>query len=416
MKGPKRNRLEQVRMMKQRSDLASRRFRSFAPASSANPDLKRFFRDLATLCVIGIFPIVFIAAIHEASLIVVPVTAAILLGLMLGPGMQRLERWGVPSYLASGMFLILLCSSVYGLFFAFAVPADEWIRKVPEMSSRLVDEIRVFQGPFEQLTAVSETVERATGSAESGKTMKVEVAGPSLVTTLYTVAPVVVGQVMMFLGTLFFFMANRTRLRTGLMSFCISRKIRLRTGRIFRDVEFFLFRYVATITTVNIGLGVATWAAMSVLGMPTPALWGVLAGLLNYVPYLGPACVLVTLAGVGLVTFDTTAAALTPALVVLGLNVLESQFVTPAFIGRNLTLNPLLVFLSLAFWMWLWGAVGALLAVPILIVQVVVTFHLLPRRMNVRTVPFGKPSVAARANARGDETDRAFVEKEVEPA
>lgn len=416
MKGPNRNRLEQLRVMKQRSDLASRRFRSFAPASSARFDLKRFFRDLATLSVIGVFPIVFIAAIREASTIVVPVTAAILLGLMLGPGIQRLERWGVPSYAASGVFLLSLCSAVYGLFFAFAVPADEWIRKVPEMSKRLVEETRIFQGPLEQLTAVSETVERATGATESGKTMKVEVAGPSLVTTLYTVAPVVVGQVMVFLGTLYFFIANRTRLRAGLMSFCISRRIRLRTARIFRDVEFFLFRYVATITMVNVGLGVATWAVMTVLGMPTPALWGVLAGLLNYVPYIGPACVLVTLAGVGLVTFDTTMAALTPALAVLALNVIESQFVTPAFVGRNLTLNPLLVFLSLAFWMWLWGPVGALLAVPILIVQVVVTFHLLPRRMNVRTVPFGKPAVAARANARDDDQEQQFTEKEAKPA
>jgi predicted PurR-regulated permease PerM len=135
---------------------------------------------------------------------------------------------------------------------------------------------------------------------------------------------------------------------------------------IFRQAERDISTYLVTITLVNITLGAVTAAAMYLLGMPNPVLWGVLAAVLNYVPYLGPLTTFGVIALVSLLTFDQLSEAILPPLVFLGLTSLEGQVLTPLFLGRRLTLNPVAVFLALLIWGWLWGIPGILLAVPLL--------------------------------------------------
>jgi predicted PurR-regulated permease PerM len=125
-------------------------------------------------------------------------------------------------------------------------------------------------------------------------------------------------------------------------------------------------------------MGIAVTLAMYIIGLPQPYMWGAIATVLNYAMYVGPAVMTIILLGVGLLNFPDSLMALAPPLVYIAINGLEGQFVTPAILGNRLTLNPLVVFVSTAFWLWLWGPIGAFLAIPILIIGTMTLYHLVP--------------------------------------
>ncbi len=154
----------------------------------------------------------------------------------------------------------------------------------------------------------------------------------------------------------------------------------MRALKILNDIEENLGGYLIVVTAINLALGVVTAIAAALMGLPSPLLWGALAFVLNYVPYVGPAVMDVLLFGIGLVTYPTLLGALLPPAVFMAITVIEGQFLTPAIVGRRvLNLHPLAIFLSIAFWSWLWGPVGAFLATPILIMVRVALAHLYPR-------------------------------------
>ena len=186
------------------------------------------------------------------------------------------------------------------------------------------------------------------------------------------------GQVLLFLASLYFFVATRYQTRHSILQVCVSRKLRWRVAHIFRDVERSVSRYLLSISIINVGLGFAVSIAMLAIGMPSPALWGALAGLLNFVVYLGPAVMAVILFAVGLTQFDTLGGSLLPPLVYLAINLVEAQFVTPHVIGRAMTMNPFVVILSIAFWIWIWGPLGGFIAIPVLLVLYSVAANIIP--------------------------------------
>lgn len=368
------------------------------PSPRRQHEYAEFLDHAARLSVIGLFLLVLLYAAIHARYFLVPVTAALIVGLTLGPTVDWLERHRVPSYVASTLLIILLGAFLYGLYLGFALPLQEWGRRLPEAWDQVTVHLRSIREPLEKLNEVGKEVEKAAGVSQAQVSVKVEQTG--LFTTFLTFAPPILAQFLLFGATLFFFMANRSRLRAGILSFCLRRELRLRTARVIRDTEYLLSRYIAAITVVNVCLGLATALAMHLLAVPSPALWGALAAALNFIPYLGPAIVMAVLVGVGSATFDNLLPALTPALVFLAITTIEGQFITPAVIGKNLTLNPFLVFLALGFWLWIWGPVGAFVAVPLVLVGAVVINHLLPRRPGSPIALVGKPAAAARKAQR----------------
>ena len=155
-----------------------------------------------------------------------------------------------------------------------------------------------------------------------------------------------------------------------------SRESRLRYLKIVRDIEDNLASYLIVVTSVNAVLGAIVATAAWLLGLPNPAIFGMLAAIFNYIPYVGPAIMAIILFGVGLVTFSSLVHALVAPAFFIALAALEGHFITPTIVGRRFTLNPLLVVLGLAFWSWLWGPIGAFFAVPISIVCLVIHDHL----------------------------------------
>jgi predicted PurR-regulated permease PerM len=187
-------------------------------------------------------------------------------------------------------------------------------------------------------------------------------------------------QLTLFFGTLFFFILGRSGFRKVMVHWFETRTARLRALKIMNDVEDSLSGYLIVVTAINLALGAVTTLLAFALGLPAPLLWGAIAYSLNYIPYVGPGITCAMLFAVGLLTFPTLAGALLPPGIFLLITLIEGHFLTPAIIGRKvLSVHPLTVFLAIAFWAWLWGPIGAFLAMPILIVARVTFDHLYPR-------------------------------------
>jgi predicted PurR-regulated permease PerM len=348
-------------------------------AASGDPGRDRSRWGLANVsevATIGLFATAIVFALDWASYFLIPFTAAMIVGMTFGPVVDRLVRAGLPMYLAGMAIVTSVAAGIYVLFLAFAIPLEEWSQRIPQIMARLRQLVFWIKDPLERIYELSREVREAANAEGTG--MEVSVRNTGVVTTFLASAPAFFGQLLIFIGAFYFFIVSRSRVRAGLLMLAPSRRARLRVARILRDTEHSLSHYLLAISMVYAGVGVATGLAMWLLGMPSPALWGALAAVFSFLPFVGPALTIVILAGVALITFDTAPAILAPPLAFFAINLLESQFVTPIVLGMRLTLNPLIVFLSLAFWLWLWGPVGAFLAVPIVVLSVITLYHCLP--------------------------------------
>jgi predicted PurR-regulated permease PerM len=208
----------------------------------------------------------------------------------------------------------------------------------------------------------------------------VTVEDSSAVAGMAMLAPAILAQVAIFLASLYFFVATRDHIRISILSMCVTRRMRWRTAHVFRDVEQKVSRFLLSVTMINLCVGTAVTLAMWAIGMPSPLLWGAMAAVLNYIPYVGQAIMVTVLLMVGLGTQTDPFSILLPVLCYASINFVEGQIFTPHFIGRTLTLNPFVIFLSITFWIWAWGPVGGLVAVPTLLIAQSVVAHALPSR------------------------------------
>lgn len=329
----------------------------------ARADSRTIFAQYA---LIGIFIILFTALLSYGRGVFLPITVALVIGTILAPLTNLAARNGVPH---AGTAAILVLGTI-GLMSTgivlLADPVRDWIGRAPEIGANLREKLSIFDTVIDSLNRIRD----ALGAAPSQSKMSIDVN--SLVQPALASLTPAVGQLLIFFGTLFFFLAHRNRLKEGIVRFGSERESRLRAIRIWNEVEASLATYIATVTGINACVGIIVGTACYFIGLPSPWVWGVLAFALNFVPYIGPGTMILTLLGVGLVTFNSFYQALIAPLLFVGMSTIEGQFVTPTILGARLTLNPLFIFLSIAFWAWLWGPFGALLAVPLLIVIIVI--------------------------------------------
>jgi len=167
---------------------------------------------------------------------------------------------------------------------------------------------------------------------------------------------------------IFFFLAGWTRMRKQTITTRTSFDGAMTTARVIQQVVDATSTYLGTITLVNVSMGAVVALILWLLDMPTPMMWGGIVAVLNYIPYLGPIASVLLLALGGLMVFADPWVAMLPALTFAGIHLVEANIITPALVGRRLTINPLLILVALSFWTWVWGTTGALLAVPLLII------------------------------------------------
>jgi len=329
------------------------------------------------LCTIGLFVIAILWCAYVAKPVIVPVLLGWVIATIVLPVVNALENRRVPRVLAAASVTILLLLLIAGMLLLLATPITYWIGRASEVGSLIRAKLQTFNQPLELLRDLQKSL-NAIGSGASGTTtIKVDASsGSTVVETIFSALTPAVSQALLFIGALMFYLVYQKRIRSLLVKLVKERDARLAVLRRLSDIDSSMSVYFGTFTLVNLCLGAVTTVLTWAVGLPNPLLWGVLSCVLNYVPYIGPGIVVGTLAVVGLLTFHSTTHALIAPAAYLGIVTIEGQIITPTVVGKQLELNPFAVFLAIAFCTWLWGPIGAFLAVPILMSGTLLLSHL----------------------------------------
>jgi len=281
----------------------------------------------------------------------------------------------VPYVLGAGVTVGGVVSLIV-LGFSFVVqPAREWTAKGPEAIRQLEARVRDFVRP---LTRAAAQVEDFAKPPEDVPTAQIKIRKLNLTGALLGYTRDFLVGTLETLVLLFFLLASGDEFLKRIVRLFPSATDKQEVTLIVREVQQNVSTFMFAISLINIGVGVVAGLALAVVGLPNPILWGVTATLLNFIPYLGPVICAGVLTLAGLLTFEGGWQPFLPPLLYLAIHAIESNVLTPLILGRRLTLNPVIIFVSLLFWTWIWGVPGALLSVPFLMMAKVICEHFQP--------------------------------------
>lgn len=308
-------------------------------------------------------------ALQAGAEFFLPLTAAIVVSIALVPLLEWLERRRVPSALAAFLALSSFLMLVNAALAIIVVPATGWFARIPESIPRIQTNLAPVIDFYSTLQKfVDRTLTSVASGSEATAQAMAATAPTSVVDYFISAAPAAAVQLLFAVLVIFFFLAGWTRLRRSTIRRRGSFDGAMQTARVIQNVVDATADYLATITMINALLGLIVSLLLWALGMPSPFMWGGIVSLCNFVPYLGPIVAAMLLGLGGLMTFDAVGVALLPAVIFIGVHLVEANLITPLVLGRRLTVNPLLILVSLSFWGWVWGTPGALLAVPLLLI------------------------------------------------
>ena len=357
----------------------------------------RLISALVVLMAVGLFlALPFVLSI--GSVVFLPLVTAIILTIVLSPLADRLAQFGLPNFLASFLALLVFLAIVALALTAVLRPAVLLFEDVPAMIDRIGEHFQNLQGALVWVSRLNDQIARIVGSEEGEQ---VVLAGPTMLEQLAFATPTVVLEVLLTFLMGFFMIEARVRVRRRLLLDRQHFGASLKAARVLRDVQDRVGAYILTVGVINVGVGIIVTLAAWGLGMPYPIMWGGLAALLNFLPYVGPLAMLAILTLFGLGTADAPLVGLIPAAAYLALHAIESNLVTPAILGARFTMNPVLILLALSYFSWIWGFTGALLSVPILLTLTALVDHL--GRPNLIGFIFGEPLFHANVLDLSDE-------------
>jgi predicted PurR-regulated permease PerM len=344
---------------------------------------------LVVLLAIGLFlALPFVLSI--GSVVFLPLVTAIMVMIVLSPLADRLAQLGLPNFLASFLALLAFLGVLALSLTVVLRPALSLFEDVPALIDRVGARFQDLQLSFAWLSRLNDKITTMIGQAEAEQ---VVLASPSMLEQLAFATPTVLLEVLLTFLMAFFMIEARVRMRRRLLLERQHFGASLKAARVMRDVQDRVAAYIFTVGLINLGIGVIVTAAAWALGMRYPMMWGGLAALLNFLPYIGPLAMAALLTLYGLGTADSALVGLIPAAAYLGLHAVESNLVTPSILGARFTINPVLILLALSYFSWIWGVVGALLSVPILLTVTALFDHL--GKPNLIGFLFGEPLFAA---------------------
>jgi predicted PurR-regulated permease PerM len=337
------------------------------------PPLNVVEKGVPAFALTGLFILAAFYTLYFARDVLLPLVLAAMLTLVLTPVMRLFDAMRIPKALASAVVVSGLLGALFVAASLLMEPASAWLAKAPQTMKQMEDKLHDLRRSVEQMTKAAQQVEKmATGESKP----KVQATQQPTLTSriiagaqkiLLVAAPTVV--------LLYFLLATGDLFLRKLVKVLPTLADKRRAVTVARTVQDELAIYLFTITCINAGLGIVTGIAMYLLGMPNPALWGVMVAVFNYVPYLGPLVSNIILTTVAALTFDSLGQTLAVPAVFFCITFIEGQILMPFITGRRLTLNPVVIFLSMLLWGWLWGVIGMLLAVPIAMTFRIVCSH-----------------------------------------
>jgi predicted PurR-regulated permease PerM len=334
------------------------------------------------LIVLAVCAVAVIAYLARDFLI--PTAAAIVLALILTPVAKAFERARLPPTAAAGVSVSLLAVIVAGVLVVSAPAISTWAQQAPYLAYTLE---RKLEGLRESLAVVkrfTDRVEQATtaapaapGSASAEKPPeKVVVRDRSLLGEIASTTPALLLQIGYAVVLSFMLLAHRNDHRRQILRVPLNFHTRVRLARIMRDINGRVGSYLFALVVIYSVVAVISTVVLALLGFPNPLLWGVLMGLASFVPFIGPPVAIGVVALVALITYEDWWLMLAAPAALAAIHVVESQFITPIFVSRRCALNTVAVFAGVALLGWMWGAVGAIVAVPLLILVSTVAAHL----------------------------------------
>ena len=334
------------------------------------------YRRARTISVIGTFLVLLLGCLYVAQSLLLPVFLAFLLSLVFSPLVRTLARFRIPKAVTAFAVVLTLSASVIAGIYGLSGPISGWIDEAPNIERQLRLRLADLSEPLDKLREAQQQVSEATEQDNGGEDVqKVVVAEPNLISQAAQGAPDIMAGIMLMFVLLLFILSGGDSIYEKLIRALPTFRDRRKGMHIAHDIEREVSRYLAAITAINIALGIVVGGLMAIVGLPNPVLWGIAAAILNYVPILGALSGVAIVAMVSLVSMQTTAEALIAPGLYLACTVIEGQLITPALVGNRLKINSIAIVLAIALWGWLWGFVGVLVAVPILIVLGVISKH-----------------------------------------
>lgn len=347
----------------------------------------RLISALVLLLGVGLFlALPFVLSI--GAVVFLPLTSALVLTVILSPVADRMAGWGLPNLLASLLALLLFFAVVVLSLALILQPAVALFDQLPAMIDRVGLRFAELRGNFGWMTQINDKLRDLMGEGPQ----QVVLATPSLLEELAFATPSVLLEVLLALLLTFFMIEGRIRLRRHLMFDRANFGGSIKAARVLREVQDRVAAYIATVGLINAGVGVVTALGAWLLGVDFPVMWGGLAAILNFLPYVGPLAMVLLLGLFGIGTAETIVLGLIPAGAYLALHAVEANIVTPSILGARFTMSPVMILISLSYFSWIWGFVGALLSVPILLMVTAFFDHV--GRPNLVGFVFGEPLLA----------------------
>jgi predicted PurR-regulated permease PerM len=320
-------------------------------------------QDLKTLLLLGIFTLLFFYALYLLGEVVVPIIVAFMLSMALHPAMDFLARFHIPRFVAGLVIVLMGAAFLFGTAYLLSGPTSTWLAKAPESLTQL--QIRLAD-----LIKVTDRIQKAGKEVEKintdSKAQEVSVKGPGLSNFLFSGTRAVITGLLTTAVLLFFLLISGDQFLRRLIEILPTMSNKRQAVTISNEIQRTVSGYLATIVLMNMAVGFLTGIAAYFCGLSDPIMWGTVAFLLNFAPYIGPLVGVGIFVLAGLLTFDSLWHAFLPASLYLAIHIAEGEGITPILLARRFTLNPVLVIISLIFWYWMWGVAGAILAVPML--------------------------------------------------
>ena len=348
----------------------------------------RLISSVVLLMALGLFlALPFVLSI--GAVVFLPLVTAIVLTIILSPLADRLSQAGLPNVLSSLLALLVFLAVVVLALTAVFRPAVGLFDEVPAMLRRIGEHFSRLQTELAWVSELNSQLLELTGREEE---REVVLKTPTMLEQVAFATPTVLIEVLLTLLMAFFMIEGRVRMRRRLLLERQHFGASVKAARVIRDVQDRVAAYILTVGLINFGVGVIVALGAWAMGVEAPVMWGGLAMLLNFLPYIGPLSMVVVLAMFGLGTAESPLVGIIPALAYLGLHTIESNVITPSILGARFTMNPVMILIALSYFTWIWGVTGALLSVPILLTVTALIDHL--GRPNLVGFIFGEPLFA----------------------
>jgi predicted PurR-regulated permease PerM len=317
-----------------------------------------------SFAVTGLFVLACLYTIYLARPVLLPLTLGLVLDFLFRPAVRAMKRARIPEPAGAALVILVLCGGFALSVYQLSGPAATWLAKAPRNLPQVEARLRKILRPVERVTETAAQVDKITNPNDD--LPEVQVKEPGLGATLFGGTQTFLETAVVVLTLLFFLLASGDLFLRRLIALMAGPQDRSRAGEIAHEIEKQVSRYLYASTGINVVFGVVTALVVHALGLPNALLWGTVAGLTSFIPYLGGLIAASLIGMAALLTFTNTAPVVTIVVVFLLLDTLKGYILYPLVMGKQFTMNAVMLFVALTFWWWAWGIPGALLAVPLM--------------------------------------------------